>query len=40
VTWVKYAKTVPPADEVEQALEQLRDFVVRTKPAPEPPHPR
>jgi len=33
---VKYAKTVPPADEVEQALEQLRDFVVRTKPAPEP----
>ena len=36
---VKYAKTVPPADEVEQALEQLRDFVVRTKPAPEPAAP-
>ena len=33
---VKYAKTVPPEDEAERALEQLRDFVVRTKPAPEP----
>jgi hypothetical protein len=31
---VKYAKTVPPTDEAEQAIEQLRDFVVRTKPAP------
>jgi hypothetical protein len=33
---VKYAKTVPPSDEAEQAIEQLRDFVVRTKPAPAP----
>ena len=33
---VKYAKTVPPADEAERALEQLRDFVVKTKPAPAP----
>lgn len=33
---VKYAKTVPPADEAERALEQLRDFVVKTKPSPEP----
>jgi hypothetical protein len=31
---VKYAKTVPPEDEAERALEQLRDFVLRTKPAP------
>jgi len=36
---VKYAKTVPPEDEAEQALQQLRDFVVKTKPAPEPEKP-
>ena len=36
---VKYAKTVPPEDEAERALEQLRDFVIRTKPAPEPVKP-
>jgi hypothetical protein len=36
---VKYAKTVPPVDEAERALEQLRDFVVKTKPAPEPVKP-
>jgi hypothetical protein len=36
---VKYAKTVPPEDEAERALEQLRDFVVKTKPAPEPVKP-
>jgi hypothetical protein len=27
---------VPTAEEAERALEQLRDFVARTKPAPEP----
>jgi hypothetical protein len=36
---VKYAKTVPPEDEAERALEQLRDFVVKTRPAPEPVKP-
>jgi hypothetical protein len=36
---VKYAKTVPPEDEAERALEQLRDFVIRTKPAPQPTAP-
>jgi hypothetical protein len=33
---IKYAKTVPSSEEAERALEQLRDFVARTKPAPEP----
>jgi hypothetical protein len=33
---IKYAKTVPTSEEAERALEQLRDFVARTKPAPEP----
>ncbi|HXS82025.1 MAG TPA: DUF4381 family protein [Methylomirabilota bacterium] len=36
---VKYAKTVPPEEETERALEQLRDFVQRTKPAPAPAAP-
>jgi hypothetical protein len=36
---VKYAKTVPPEDEAERALEQLRDFVLKTTPAPEPVKP-
>jgi hypothetical protein len=36
---VKYAKTVPPVDEAERAIEQLRDFVVKTRPAPEAPEP-
>src|SRR5262249_55134964 len=34
---VKYAKTVPPADEAEAAIRQLRDFVERTKPQPAEP---
>jgi hypothetical protein len=29
---VKYAKVVPPADEAESAIEQVRQFVVRTTP--------
>jgi hypothetical protein len=29
---VKYAKWVPPADEAESAIEQVREFVMRTKP--------
>jgi hypothetical protein len=30
---VKYAKWVPPAEESEQALGQVREFVLRTRPA-------
>ena len=30
---VKYAKLVPPLEESEKALEQVREFVLRTKPA-------
>lgn len=31
---VKYAKAVPPADESERAIEQLREFVIKTRPEP------
>jgi hypothetical protein len=36
---VKYAKTVPTEEEAERALEQLRDFVLKTKPVPVAPAP-
>ena len=36
---VKYAKTVPTEEEAERAIDQLREFVVKTRPAPEAPKP-
>lgn len=39
-TWldlVKYAKSVPPADEAESAIGQVREFVRKTTPAPVAP---
>ena len=36
---VKYAKWVPPEDEAQTAISQVREFVTRTRPqepAPEP----
>ncbi len=36
---VKYAKTEPPNEEWESAIAQVRDFVNRTRPAPEPATP-
>jgi hypothetical protein len=36
---VKYAKTVPTDEEAERAIEQLREFVVKTRPAPTAPAP-
>jgi hypothetical protein len=30
--FVKYAKTVPPDEEMQSAITEVRDFVVRTKP--------
>lgn len=37
---VKYAKTVPPDEELRAAITQVRDFVVRTTPAPAPVPPQ
>jgi cytochrome c-type biogenesis protein CcmH/NrfF len=31
--FVKYAKTVPPDEEMRSAIDRVRDFVVRTRPA-------
>jgi hypothetical protein len=31
--FVKYARTIPPDEEMRSAIDQVRDFVVRTKPA-------
>jgi hypothetical protein len=36
---VKYAKSVPPADEAESAIAKVRDFVLKTKPQAPPPAP-
>jgi hypothetical protein len=36
---VKYARTVPPGEEVSSAVAQVRDFVTRTIPAPPAPVP-
>jgi hypothetical protein len=37
--FVKYAKTVPPDEELRSAITQVRDFVMKTKPADPAPAP-
>jgi Domain of unknown function (DUF4381) len=34
---VKYAKTVPPVEESERAIDQLREFIIKTQPQPPAP---